>query len=85
MPFPALEMNSGRNLGIDATKELPGRRLQTSLAALIKMDEAVKAKVEKPGEIGIVRGQRRGFIRLLRKVQRAPSANPKGIASSVAK
>jgi 4-hydroxy-3-polyprenylbenzoate decarboxylase len=47
MPFPALEMNSGRKPGIDATKKLPGEGFKHPWPPLIKMDAAVKAKVEK--------------------------------------
>ena len=38
---------SGSKLGIDATKKLPGEGFKRSWPPLIKMDEAVKAKVEK--------------------------------------
>ena len=38
---------SGSKLGIDATKKLPGEGLKCAWPPLIKMDDAVKAKVEK--------------------------------------
>ncbi|HTB84754.1 MAG TPA: hypothetical protein VK742_13950 [Candidatus Sulfotelmatobacter sp.] len=38
---------SGTKPGIDATKKLPGESFKRAWPALIKMDEAVKAKVEK--------------------------------------
>jgi 4-hydroxy-3-polyprenylbenzoate decarboxylase len=41
------EMASGSKLGIDATKKLPGEGFKRAWPPLIKMDEAVKAKVEK--------------------------------------
>ncbi len=37
----------GSKLGIDATKKLPGEGFRRPWPPLIKMDEAVKAKVEK--------------------------------------
>ena len=37
----------GSKLGIDATKEFPGEGLKRPWPPLIKMDESVKAKVEK--------------------------------------
>jgi 4-hydroxy-3-polyprenylbenzoate decarboxylase len=40
------EIASGSKLGIDATKKLPGEGFQRPWPPLIKMDEAVKAKVE---------------------------------------
>jgi len=36
---------SGSELGIDATKKLPGEEFKRSWPPLIKMDAAVKAKV----------------------------------------
>ena len=39
---------SGSKLGIDATKKLPGEGFKRPWPPLIKMDGAVKAKVEKP-------------------------------------
>ena len=36
----------GSKLGIDATKKLPGEGFKRPWPPLIKMDEAVKAKVE---------------------------------------
>lgn len=47
MPFPVLEMNSGRNLGLDGTKKLPGEGFERAWPPLIKMDQSVKAKVAK--------------------------------------
>src|SRR6188768_2280039 len=41
------EMAMGSKLGIDATKKLPGEGFKRSWPPIIKMDEAVKAKVEK--------------------------------------
>ena len=38
---------SGSKLGIDAPKKLPGEGFKRPWPPLIKMDEAVKAKVEK--------------------------------------
>ena len=38
---------SGGQPGIDATKKLPGEGFKRPWPPLIKMDEAVKAKVEK--------------------------------------
>jgi 4-hydroxy-3-polyprenylbenzoate decarboxylase len=40
-------MNSGSKLGIDATKKLPDEGFKRPCPPLIKMDESVKAKVEK--------------------------------------
>ena len=37
----------GDKLGLDATKKLPGEGFKRPWPPLIKMDEAVKAKVEK--------------------------------------
>ena len=37
----------GSKLGIDATKKIPGEGLKRPWPPLIKMDAAVKAKVEK--------------------------------------
>jgi 4-hydroxy-3-polyprenylbenzoate decarboxylase len=37
----------GSKLGIDATKKLPGEGFKRSWPPLIKMDDAVKTKVEK--------------------------------------
>jgi 4-hydroxy-3-polyprenylbenzoate decarboxylase len=41
------EMAIGSKLGIDATKKLPGEGFKRAWPPLIKMDESVKAKVEK--------------------------------------
>ena len=41
------EIASGSELGIDATKKLAGEGFKRPWPPLIKMDEAVKAKVEK--------------------------------------
>jgi len=41
------EIASGSKLGMDATKKLPGEGFKRPWPPLIKMDEAVKAKVEK--------------------------------------
>ncbi len=41
------EFASGSKLGIDATKKLPGEGFKRAWPPLIKMDESVKAKVEK--------------------------------------
>ena len=41
------EIAIGSKLGIDATKKLPGEGFKRSWPPLIKMDAAVKAKVEK--------------------------------------
>jgi 4-hydroxy-3-polyprenylbenzoate decarboxylase len=41
------EIASGSKLGIDATKKIPGEGFKRAWPPLIKMDEAVKAKVEK--------------------------------------
>jgi len=41
------EIAIGSKLGIDATKKLPGESFKNPWPPLIKMDEAVKAKVEK--------------------------------------
>ena len=40
------EIASGSKLGIDATKKFPGEGFKRPWPPLIKMDEAVKAKVE---------------------------------------
>jgi 4-hydroxy-3-polyprenylbenzoate decarboxylase len=40
------EIASGSKLGIDATKKIPGEGFKRPWPPLIKMDEAVKAKVE---------------------------------------
>jgi 4-hydroxy-3-polyprenylbenzoate decarboxylase len=40
-------MAIGTKLGIDATKKLPGEGFKRAWPPLIKMDEGVKAKVEK--------------------------------------
>ncbi|MBI4659863.1 MAG: hypothetical protein HY735_13565 [Verrucomicrobia bacterium] len=41
------EIASGSKLGIDATKKLPGEGFERPWLPLIKMDAAVKTKVEK--------------------------------------
>ena len=41
------EIASGSKLGIDATKKMPGEGFKRPWPPLIKMDAAVKAKVEK--------------------------------------
>ncbi len=41
------EIASGRKLGIDATKKLPGEIFKRPWPPLIKMDAAVKVKMEK--------------------------------------
>jgi 4-hydroxy-3-polyprenylbenzoate decarboxylase len=41
------EIASGSKLGIDATKKIPGEGFKRAWPPLIKMDEAVKAKIEK--------------------------------------
>ena len=41
------EMAIGSKLGIDATKKLPGEGFKRAWPPLIKMDEAVREKVEK--------------------------------------
>jgi len=41
------EIASGSKLGIDATKKLPGEGFKRPWPPLIKMDDAVKAKVDK--------------------------------------
>jgi 4-hydroxy-3-polyprenylbenzoate decarboxylase len=41
------EIATGSKLGIDATKKLPGEGFKRPWPPLIKMDAAVKAKVEK--------------------------------------
>jgi 4-hydroxy-3-polyprenylbenzoate decarboxylase len=41
------EIASGTKLGIDATKNIPGEGFKRAWPPLIKMDAAVKAKVEK--------------------------------------
>ena len=41
------EFAVGSKMGIDATKKLPGEGFKRAWPPLIKMDEAVKAKVEK--------------------------------------
>ena len=42
-----LSVASGSKLGIDATKKIPGEGFRRAWPPLIKMDAAVKAKVEK--------------------------------------
>ncbi len=42
-----MKLAIGSQLGIDATKKLPGEGFKRPWPTLIKMDEAVKAKVEK--------------------------------------
>ena len=44
---PSSEIAIGSKLGIDATKKLPGEGFKRPWPPLIKMDEGVKAKVEK--------------------------------------
>ncbi len=44
-------MAIGSKLGIDATKKIPGEGFKRAWPPLIKMDAAVKAKVEKLFEI----------------------------------
>ena len=41
------EIASGSKLGIDATKKIPGEGFKRAWPPLIRMDESVKAKVEK--------------------------------------
>ena len=41
------EIASGSKVGIDATKKIPGEGFKRPWPPLIKMDEAVKVKVEK--------------------------------------
>jgi 4-hydroxy-3-polyprenylbenzoate decarboxylase len=41
------EIASGSKLGLDATKKLPGEGFKRPWPPLIKMDAAVKAKVER--------------------------------------
>jgi 4-hydroxy-3-polyprenylbenzoate decarboxylase len=41
------EIAIGSKLGIDATKKLPGEGFKRQWPPLIKMDEVVKAKVER--------------------------------------
>ena len=41
------EIAMGSKLGIDATKKIPGEGFKRPWPSLIKMDEAVEAKVEK--------------------------------------
>ena len=41
------EIASGSKLGIDATKKIPGEGFNRPWPPLLKMDAAVKAKVEK--------------------------------------
>lgn len=41
-------MNSGSQLGIDATKTLPGEGFKRPWPALIKMDENVRKRVSSP-------------------------------------
>ena len=41
------EFASGSKLGIDATKKIPGEGFKRPWPPLIKMDESVKAKVDK--------------------------------------
>jgi 4-hydroxy-3-polyprenylbenzoate decarboxylase len=41
------EMGVGSKLGIDATQKLPGEGFKRPWPPLIRMEEAVKAKVEK--------------------------------------
>ena len=40
-------MAIGSKLGIDATKKIPGEGFKRAWPPLIKMDDAVKSKVEK--------------------------------------
>ena len=42
-----LQPTCGRKLGIDATRKLPGEGFKRRWPPLIKMDAAVKAKIEK--------------------------------------
>ena len=44
---PVTKKVDGSKLGIDATKKLPGEGFKRPWPPLIKMDESVKAKVEK--------------------------------------
>ena len=41
------DIASGSKLGLDATKKIPGEGFKRPWPPLIKMDDAVKAKVEK--------------------------------------
>ena len=41
------QLTCGSKLGIDATKKIPGEGFKRPWPPLIKMDAAVKAKVEK--------------------------------------
>ena len=41
-----MKTGSGSKLGIDATRKMPGEGFKRAWPPLIKMDEAVKAKVE---------------------------------------
>ena len=40
------EIASGSKMGIDATKKIPGEDFKRPWPPLIKMDEAVKAKID---------------------------------------
>ncbi|HEY9171703.1 MAG TPA: hypothetical protein VI136_05405 [Verrucomicrobiae bacterium] len=44
---PTSEIASGSKLGLDATKKLPGEGFKHPWPPFLKMDESVKAKVEK--------------------------------------
>jgi len=46
LDYATSEIASGSKLGIDATKKIPGEGFKRPWPPLIKMDEAVKAKVE---------------------------------------
>ncbi len=47
LDYATSEMTIGSKLGIDATKKLPGEGFKRPWPPLIKMDAAVKAKVER--------------------------------------
>ena len=47
LDYATSEIASGSKLGIDATKKIPGEGFKRPWPPLIKMDAAVKAKVEK--------------------------------------
>ena len=75
------EIASGSKLGLDATKKILGEGFKRPWPPLIRMDAAVKAKVEKfskeshePATLAANNPKPTRY--------RAASANPKGIASS---
>ena len=45
---PRIEIASGSKLGLDATKKIPGEGFKRDWPPLIRMDEAVRRKIDAP-------------------------------------